>query len=298
MAKLYGALISLSLIWGLSFVFIKILLEPAGVWGVVFLRCLFGAMALTPFLLFKGLPQTRSLPWGSLILVGLLNAGLPWGLIAWSETVIHSGTAAVLNATTPIWTSLVGSFVYSVPLSKRQWLGIVTGFAGILILMDFQVGGLLGDDLIGIGTMLVAAISYGFASQYARRHLSGIPVPVITTVTMLSGAMAGLLGMGVTHGISLPDLFNLKSAAALIGLGVFGSGIAHLLYYYMITEGSAEFAANVTYLIPVTAVFWGFVLLEEPLSLHLVLGMFVIFIGIYLLARQTETDKTVKQTTR
>lgn len=292
MSRLYGALVTLSLIWGMSFVFIKYLLESAGVWGVVFLRCLAGAVVLLPLLLYRGLPSFRSVPWGSLILVGVLNAGLPWGLIAWSETQIHSNTASILNATTPIWTSLIGVAVYSVILTKRQWIGIMTGFIGILILMDFRVADLFNDHFVGIGTMLVAAMCYGFATQYTKRFLSGVDVLLTATVTLVTGAVVGLIGMAWTRGFAPDALLDVKTIIALLGLGALGSGIAYLLYFYMIKAGGAQFAVNVTYLVPLTAMVWGAVLLHEPLSPNMIIGLLVIFVGIYLSTTNTRSEQT------
>lgn len=286
MFRLTGALLLLSLIWGMSFVFIKMLLDPAGVWGVVFLRCAAGALVLIPLLLVRGIPPLASLPWGSLILVGVLNAALPWALIAWSETQIQSNTASILNATTPIWTSLVGFLVYSVHLERQQWTGVFIGFVGILILMDFQVTELFGEQQVGIGTMLLAAICYGFASHHAKRYLKNVGILVIATVTLLVGTVSGLIGMAFTRGFSPEVLLTPSSLAAIVGLGALGSGIAYLLYYYMIAEHSASFAANVTYLIPVTAMIWGAVLLQESISSQMLMGLLVILTGVYLSSRK------------
>jgi drug/metabolite transporter (DMT)-like permease len=284
--RLYGALVTLSLIWGLSFVFIKVLVGPAGVWGVVFLRCLFGALVLLPFLLMKGRSQWRSLPWRTLLFVGVFNAGVPWGLIALSETEIHSSTASILNATTPIWTSLMGVWFYEVQPSKKQWIGIFTGFFGILFLMEFQVSELFTTQFIGVGTMLLAAMCYGFASQHTRRHLKDVDVLMISTATLVIGCVIGLIGVLFTGGFSVAAMIRPEPLAALIGLGVFGSGVAYLLNFYMIKQESAEFAVNVTYLVPVTAVVWGAVLLGEPISLHQIIGLLVIFLGVYLSTRK------------
>lgn len=165
-----GMWVTLSLIWGLSFVFIKVLVEPVGVWGVVFLRCLFGALVLFPFLLMK--ERSGSTPLRTLLLVGVFNAGVPWGLIALSETEIHSSTASILTTTTPIWTSLMGVLFYAVQPSKKHWIEIFTGFFGILILMEFQVGELFTTHFIAVGTMLLAAMCYGFGCVWFRCGLS------------------------------------------------------------------------------------------------------------------------------
>jgi drug/metabolite transporter (DMT)-like permease len=286
MARLYSALIGLSLIWGLSFVFIKWLLEPAGVWGVVFIRCLAGATILLPILCWKHRQNLKNLPIKSLIVVGIFNAGLPWGLIALSETQVNSNIASVLNATTPIWTGLIGLFVYHVVLSKWQWIGIVFGFIGILILIDINLGKLAGNHFIGIGTMILAAVSYGFASQYTKRHLGEVGVVITTLFTLLVGAVVGLIGMIVTEPADFTALLSLKPALAIVGLGCFGSGIGNLLYFYMMKKGSPEFATTVTYLIPVSAMVWGYVLLGEPVTSNLFIGLLVIAVGVYLSTRK------------
>ncbi|KIL50856.1 DMT family transporter [Jeotgalibacillus campisalis] len=285
--KLYSALILLSLIWGLSFVFIEELISTAGVWGTVFVRCLAGAVILIPVLLLKKKPEKkqRPLPWKAIITVGVFNAGLPWGLIALSQTEITSSAAAVLNASTPILTAVMGFAVFSVLLNKRQWGGIFLGFIGILILMNFQLGELFSGQFVGIGTMILAAACYGFSSQFSRRYLKEVNVFVLTTLSLLVGAGIGGLGAVFTT----PSLFtnlvqsvDLLFVGAVIGLGCLGSGIAHLLFYYLINEGGAEFATTVTYLVPLTAILWGHVLLDEAISKNLIAGLVTIFIGVFL----------------
>ncbi len=284
MTKLYAALISLSLIWGLSFVFIEVMIDHAGVWGTVFLRCFAGVIILLPIVLYdwrKGKLQT-SIPYKTLLIVGIFNAGLPWGFIALSQTIITSSSASVLNATTPIWTALIGFLFFSVFLTSYQWLGIIVGFIGIFILTDFQMITLLRENFVGVGTMLLAAASYGFASQYAKKHLSSTSVLVTTTGSLIVGALIGVGGMIVTEPFSLTALLTPTMLISIIGLGCLGSGIAHLLFYYLISKGSPEFATTVTYLIPGTAILWGAILLNEPISPHLLIGLVVIFFGVYL----------------
>ncbi|CAH0343952.1 EamA family transporter [Bacillus sp. CECT 9360] len=286
MIRLYGALVGLSLIWGLSFVFMKWLLEPAGVWGIVFLRCLAGAIILLPVLWWKRKEINWKLPWKALVLVGVFNCGLAWGLIPLSETVINSTTASIINATTPIWTGLIGFILFSYVLSGRQWGGILIGFFGILVLMDFQFGQLFGQDFIGIGTMLLAAICYGFAGQFTKRFLTGTGVLVITTFTLLTGAVIGFIGMLLTEPIKTDLLLEPLPILAIIGLGCFGSGLGQLIYFYINTKGSPELAATVTYLIPATAMIWGYVLLDEAITPNLIIGLLIIFLGVYLSSRK------------
>ncbi|UOQ43905.1 EamA family transporter [Halobacillus salinarum] len=293
--RLYVALGALSLIWGLSFVFIKWLVEPAGLWGTVFIRCTAGAVVVLPLLWKNRREFIRRVPYQDLLVVGVFNAGLPWGLIALSETQINSTTAAVLNALTPICTAFIGFLFFSIKLKPQQWGGVVLGFLGILVLMNFEAGELLKENFIGMGTMILAAICYGFSSQYTKKNLQETGVLLIAACTLTVGAIVGLIGMGVTGSfkafVHVPFL-DPKVLIAIIGLGCFGSGIAHLLFYYLVTRGSAEFATSVTYLIPITAMIWGFILLHEQLTSRLALGLVIIFTGVYLAGRKSVRFRT------
>ncbi|MEG9295808.1 DMT family transporter [Mangrovibacillus sp. Mu-81] len=296
MARLYMALIGLSLIWGMSFVFIKWLVEPAGVWGTVFLRCIAGALVLLPiFFMQRRKGEKKPLPIWKLIVVGIGNAALPWTLIALSETQINSNTASILNATTPIWTGLIGFLLFSVVLTSFQWIGILVGFLGILVLMNFEVSGIFTSDFVGVGTMILATMSYAFSSHFAKKYLAGTTVVTISTFQLLIGAAIGLIGTLVTQQISIGSLMSVEVLLGIIGLGCFGSGIATLLYFYIMTKGSPEFASTVTYLIPGTAMIWGLVLLGEPVTHNLLLGLLIIFAGVFLSSRKSK--KTVSSLT-
>ncbi|GAB1794805.1 DMT family transporter [Priestia megaterium] len=288
MFRLYGALIGLSLIWGLSFVFMKWLLPSAGIWGIVFFRCLAGTIILLPFLWWKRREVKEKLPWKALIIVGIFNCGLAWGLISLSETEINSTTASILNATTPIWTGLIGFILFSYRLTRRQWIGILIGFFGILVLMDFQFGQIFGRGFVGIGTMLVACICYGLAGQLTKRFLSEVSVLTITTFTLLTGAIIGLIGMLITEPFKSDLLIHPLPILAIVGLGCFGSGLGQLIYFYINKNGGPELAATVTYLIPATAMVWGYVLLGETITPNVVIGLLIIFAGVYLSSRKSK----------
>jgi drug/metabolite transporter (DMT)-like permease len=291
--KLYSALFILSLIWGMSFLFIKVLLEVFDPWQIVFIRCVLGILTIVPlFLISKQRVKWRELPLKALIVVGILNAGIPWGLIAWSETFLDSGYTAILNATTPIWTSMMGVVFFSVKMQWKQWIGVMVGFIGILFLMDADAPGLAKNQLlVGIVLMLTATCCYGFSSQYAKKKLQETTVWVTALVTLITGSLLSALLMSFTGGWHVPEAAtDSKVLYSLVGLGIFGSGIAYLLYYYMISAGSAEFATLVTYLVPVSAVFWGSVLLHEKIPPIAFAGLFLIFLGVYLTGRKKRNE--------
>jgi drug/metabolite transporter (DMT)-like permease len=295
MKRLYMALLTLSLIWGMSFLFIKLLVTDLGVWGVVFWRCMFGAGTLFVLLLVQQkMSSLKRLPLLPIIFIAVLNNALPWALIAVSEMSISSSMASVVNATTPIWTIIIGFSLFSSKMEKMQWLGVCVGFFGILVLLELNIFQLFQDNLLGVGTMLGATICYGFGAHLSRRYLQNVPITVISFSTL---ACAGVIA-GVMMLIFQPQGFvavkSMSAVVSLIGLGVFGSGLAYLLYYYMVKEGSAEFASLVTYIVPLTAMLWGSVLLREQITPHMVIGLILIFSGVYLSSYKTKKQKIVK----
>lgn len=283
MGKLFSALIVLSMIWGTSFLFIKVLLVSMVPAAVVFGRCLFGSIILFLIVLFrKERIKIKKLPWLPLVLVGLTNNVLPWLLISTSETLLSSGMASIINATTPIWTLLIGFFLFSSILRKSQWIGIMIGFIGIYILSDFKWGELYSGNLMGILLMTGATFCYGIGSHLTKKYLVQLSVLETSFFTLIISTMISFLILLVSSPQSLSSFIKLTTVGPFIGLGALGSGVAYLLYYYLVKKGSPEFASLVTYLVPVSAVFWGTFLLKEKIHLSMIVGLLVIFFGVYI----------------
>ncbi|HVS08081.1 MAG TPA: DMT family transporter [Candidatus Dormibacteraeota bacterium] len=287
MRRGYLALITLALIWGAAFLFIKLAVRDMSPATLVLARAFFGALTLgvifavrrqTPFP-----PGTRSrlLPFLTMAIVGSL---VPWGAIAFGEQSISSALASILNATTPLWTAV---FAYWVTPAERpsglNYLGVAIGFLG--------TGILIAPDLIGqplrattIGTLAVAgaACSYAVAALVQRRRLRGVsPLQVGFWQLALTAPLAlavALPTIGATH-------LQVASIAALLFLGVGASGIGFLLYYFMMNTLGATRATTVTFLLPITAVFWGASLLREAITIPIVAGMVVILLGVFLTSR-------------
>ncbi|SFA76541.1 MULTISPECIES: DMT family transporter [unclassified Bacillus (in: firmicutes)] len=294
MGRLYTALIGLSLIWGTSFLFIKLLLEDMGPAAVVFGRSIFGAILLGAIIIVqKKRLNLKSVPWKSIIFVALLNNVIPWSLISLSETMISSSLASIINATTPIWTILIGFFFFSSILELKQWAGIFIGFIGIFILSDIHFDDLINGSTLGVFLMSSATFCYGFAAQLTKKHLKSLSVMEISFLTL---ALSSLMSLGIVLGREPESLTLFANASILLrflGLGAFGSGIAYLLYYYLVQKGSPEFASLVTYLVPVSAVIWGAALLEESIHLYMLIGLSIIFIGVYVASYKTKSVKKV-----
>jgi drug/metabolite transporter (DMT)-like permease len=288
MRRGYLALGLLALIWGASFLFIKLAVRDMSPATLVLSRAALGAVTLG--LIFAARRQSpftagtrrRLLPF---VMMAIFGSLLPWFAFGFGEQSISSALASILNATTPLWTAV---FAYWVTPSERpsplNYLGVAIGFVG--------VGVLIAPDLVGqplrattIGTLAIAgaAACYAVAALIQRRQLRGVsPLQVgfwqlaLTTPLALAAALPTV---GATH-------LRLASIAAILVLGAGASGIGFLLYYYMMNTLGATRATTVTFLLPVTAVFWGASILREAITIPILAGMAVILLGVFLTSRQ------------
>ena len=293
----YLALGLLALIWGASFLFIKVADEDMSAAMLVLIRSVSGAATLG--LVFAARRQSP-FPRGTgsrlpaYVVMGLFGSLLPWAGFAFGEIYISSALASIINATTPLWTAI---FAYWVTPAERpsplNYLGVGVGLAGTAVLLAPQ---LLGQPLrattIGTLAVVAAAASYAVAALFQRRGLRGV-----------SPVMAGFWQVATTSVMSLPFAvpaagsthLHLASLASVLALGIFGSGVAYLLYYYMLNTLGATRATTVTFLLPVTALFWGVTILHESVTLPMLAGMLIILSGVFLTIRRRVTDTAQAQ---
>jgi len=282
--KPYLALAGLALIWGVSFLLIKVAVHDMSPTVLLLLRSASGLIALLVIVKAMGRPllgegwRTRL---GSFAIMSLTNALVPWIAIAWGEERISSGLASILNSTTTLWTAVL--IYWAMPKerpSKVGYLGVVVGFAGVVILVlpDILAHGVSGNFL-GAMAVLVAALSYAANAIYQRRKMRNVSVFDVSI-----GQLAATVVFAIP--LAAPSLQRvhvaLPSMAAVIALGAGATGIAYLLYYYVMNTLGAVRAAGVTLLVPITAVFWGVVLLRESVTLPIVIGMAVLLAGTVL----------------
>jgi drug/metabolite transporter (DMT)-like permease len=295
----YVAFIALALIWGVSFLFIKVGVQDMSPTALVLVRAVAGAVALGAIMLVMRRPlfgphwRSRVIPFA---VMAVTNALVPWVAIAWGEEHISSGLASILNSTATLWTAILIFWVIPTERpSPLNYAGVLLGLSGVVILVlpDITAHGLT-VSFLGVMASLAGALSYSISALFARRRLRGISVyeqslgQLVATVVLAIPIAAP----SVPH-IHLAFL----SLAAVVALGAFGTGIAYLLYYYTMNTLGAVRATGVTLLVPVTAVFWGVVLLNESLSVPIIVGMAVILAGIVLtnLRRASRPEPVVER---
>ncbi len=282
--KEWIAFCALGLIWGTSFLWIKIAVAETGPFTLVGLRLLFGFASLLVVLAVQRptLPRDRRtlLAFG---FMGVFNTGLPFLLITWGETRIASSLASILNGTVPLFTIIIAHFwLHDEKITLPRLAGLVVGFVGIVLLVskDFQPAG-LHSDVLGQGAVLVAAISYATAITFSRRHLRNQP-PVLQTgmVLLIADSLIWLtaLGAGAERPPQLPH--TALAWFAILWLGVLGTGLAYLLFFWLINAWGPTRASLVTYVFPVIGLILGILFLHESADWRLLVGSALIVGGI------------------
>jgi drug/metabolite transporter (DMT)-like permease len=246
-------------------------------------------LALLAFVPAWRAEMVRRTPWLFIALIGLLNACVPWALIAFSETRISSIAASITNATTPLWTLAFGIALYGYRPHRSQLLGLAVGFVGVVILIRPTGAAFLDGDLLGYAGMLAATLCYGLSAQLMQHKLRGVSAYVMSLTTLAAGALVSGGAALASGPVPWEALRDGETVLALLGLGVFGSGISYVMFYTIIKKGGAEFATLVTYLLPPFALMWGYFLLDEEITVFTLLGLFFILLGVFLSGRKRRT---------
>ena len=273
-------LVLLGGIWGASFMFIKVADRELAPTTMMAGRTAIGALLLITFLtlrvgLRRAAGEVRRLGRRGFAL-GVVNAALPFTLIAWGEKHIDSGVAAIANATVPLFIALLAfRFLRSERARGLQLVGIVVGLAGVAVLAGIHPRGGWWA-VAGTLAVVAAAMAYAVGAMYVQ-HLSAHSSPLALTTASLVGAALALLPFGAAQ---LPgSVPGWKVIGSVVALGVAGTAVGQLIYYRLIeTDGSAR-ASLVTYLLPVTALFYGAGLLGEPITVEEIVGLVLILIG-------------------
>ncbi|WP_035641093.1 DMT family transporter [Bradyrhizobium sp. ORS 375] len=266
----------LSVVWSGSFIFNSLALKELPPLTLVLLRIALAAAILLPVLRLSGLGLPKGIVgWRPYFAVALFNNVVPFCLIVIGQTYITSGLAAVLNATTPLFTIAVMAAAGEEGLSVRRVAGLIVGLVGVVILrggsgMDGAGGG------YGILFGLAASLSYGVAALLVRRHLANSP-PLATATFQLSASSVMMLVVAglVDQPWRLP-MPGLQTWLAISALAALSTAFAYIVFFQVLRRSGATNVTLVTLLIPLTTILLGFLVLGETISLREILGALVI----------------------
>lgn len=283
----WGLILVLSVIWGGSFFFYKVLVASLPPLTIVLGRVGIAALALHVVLAARGLRMPRGWRiWAGFAMLGFLNNIVPFGLIVFGETRITSGMASILNATTPIFAVLVGHALGDrVPgggerLTGARIAGVLAGFAGVLVLVGPDALSPFGHhDLPAEAACLAASLSYAVGGFYAKRFRALAPLQL--TIGQLTASTVMLLPVVLLFEkpwtLAMPDA---GAWAALLAIALACTAFAYLLFFRVLASAGATNVMLVTFLLPISALALGHVALGEPVGLRALGGMALIGLGL------------------
>lgn len=272
----------LAAIWGASYMFIRMALPYFGPVALSGLRSLIGALALSPFLMGRiplGYLRTHG---RHLLVIGVISTALPFLCLTLTTRYTSAGFASILNALTPICSALIGFVWMRERLSLPALLGIALGFTGVSVMVLDRDTISSSFPLLPVLTGLCATFFYGLTGFYSRRFLQGIPSTVLSSYCQASAAL-----------VMFPFVLWLWPAAPVPAqgwalatvLGILCTGIAFILYFRLLEQVGVVRTIVVTYLIPVFALLWGALFLDESATAPMLGGAALILTGIGLTTR-------------
>ncbi len=279
----WGLLILLSVIWGGSFFFTKIAVAEIPPLTIVFLRLALGAMVLNIILrsLKLSLPRDPKI-WTAFLVMGLMNNMLPFTLLVWGQTHIASGLASILNATVPLFSIVIAHFfVRDEKASRLRILGVMLGFIGIVSMIGPDALKGLGGDVLAQLACLTAAFSYACAGFYGKRFKDMGLKPMVTATgqVTVSAFIMLFISLFADQPWTLP-VPSTNTILSILGLGILSTSFAYTLYFKLLASAGASNLMLVTFLIPVTAILLGVLVLGEILHTSEIIGMLLIALGL------------------
>jgi drug/metabolite transporter (DMT)-like permease len=276
-------LLTLALVWGASYLFIKVAVDEIEPTTMMAARCVVAAALLVPFVVWHAGPAQG---WRDLraalkpgLVLGLTNAAIPFTLIAWGEKHIDSGVAAIANATVPLFVTLLAiRFRPSERSTGARMAGILLGLVGVAVL-----AGAAPDagwwPIAGVLAVVLASASYASSGLYAQGRVESISGPALAAASMAVGAVI-LLPFGVAQAPS--EMPGWESLASVAALAIGGTAFAQLVLYRTLRLHGAARLSLVTYLMPATALLYGALLLDAPLTAAAIGGLTLILLGVAL----------------
>jgi drug/metabolite transporter (DMT)-like permease len=274
--------VGMGLIWGASFLFMKVALEGVSFYQVAWSRLVLGGLSLGIIVLVmrQRLPR-QPIVYLHFLVIAITNCVVPHLAFAWAEQYVSSGLASIYNAVTPITTALMVTLAFRVEkLGRGQVLGVIIGITGVLVIIGpWQQSGLTGD-LAGQLACLLAAVCYGFSFGYVRRFLSHRPIPG-PTFAFLNIGVAGAIMLALTPVIAWqPVRLDGWIVSCLLALGILGTGLAYIWNINVLRAWGPTNASTVTYITPVVGVLLGVIVLGERLSWNEPTGALLVLLGI------------------
>lgn len=274
-------LLLLAALWGGSFLFIRIGAPALGPLILVELRVVLAGITLIIFAIVSRHRIHVLGKWWQYLILGTANAAIPFTLIALAELHLDAGFAAILNATTPMFTAVIAWLWIGDPFTKRKLLGVILGIVGVAVLVDFGFSGHGVSLWVPASCSILAAVIYGFAGVFSSRYFKG-EKPLDMAIGQQLAASLILLPFAM---FAIPhEMPSRVVIFSVLGLAILCTALAYLIFFTLIHRIGALRTLTVTFLVPVFGIIWGKLFLGEQITIHLLLGLMIILCSVALMA--------------
>lgn len=269
-------LLLLAALWGGSFLFMRIAAPILGPIWLIECRVLLAGLVLLPLLIRQSnLGQLRK-HLGPLLIVGGINSAIPFSLLAFASVSLPAGFTSILNATAPLFGTIVAALWIKEKLTFPRMVGFILGFAGVVILVGWKTFEATPTFFTAVVAALGGALMYAIAAPYIKKSLSGVSPLVVTTGSQLGAALVLLPALPFTLPTQVPSG---SVVLAVLALAIASTAFAYILYFRLIQNIGATKALTVTYLVPIFAMLWGALFLGEPITAAMLLGCGFVLLG-------------------
>lgn len=276
-------LLILAAIWGASFLFMRIAAPVLGVLWTAEVRVALAGAAMLAFMAATHRAMQFRANWKPYLVLGTLNSALPFALFSYAALTLPAGYSAILNATSPLWGALVGAAVLGEALTLRKITGLVTGIAGVAFLVRLGPAEFTPEVLVAALACLAAALCYGMAGAYSKKKSAGVSAQQMATGSQLAAAIVLLpfLPLSPVRGEITPFVMLIAVLLALLC-----SAVAYFIYFRLITDIGPTKALTVTFLIPLFALVWGALFLQEAINFNTLIGCALVVMATWLVVSQ------------
>lgn len=294
----YGRLLALAAIWGASFLFMRIAAPAFGSINTTFLRVFFALVGLAAMLLLLRTSMQFQGKLKSIMVLGIINSGVPFLMYAVAALWLPAGYSAILNATTPLMGALIGFSFFHEVLTLRKWVGVMLGLVGIGLITTTGEVDLSGQLAIGVLACLIATACYGCAGFLTRRWVTergGLDAKLVAFGSQIGAVLFLLPFFGYTLATGpAVDWAQPGVWASVLAVGFLCTAFAYLLYFRLIADIGPLRSLTVTFLIPPFGILWGYLVLGETLTGGFVLGGAVVCFAVWLVVSPARAAKPAK----
>jgi drug/metabolite transporter (DMT)-like permease len=275
-------LLVLASIWGGSLLCMRILAPVLGAVWTAELRVLIAGAAMLLFMLVAGRPMDFRANWKSYLMLGLFNSALPFVLYAYAAFTLPVGYLAIVNATAPLWGALLGLLVLREQLGPRKIGGLLLGVAGVGLLVRLGPVQVTPQVLLAVAACAGAALCYGIASVWSKKASIAIAPTMQATGSQLAAA---LMLLPFVPFAPVPGMPTTATVVAIATLALLCTAVAYFIFFRLLAEIGTR-ALSVTFLIPVSAMAWGALFLDETITLHAAIGCALVMVATWLVIFQ------------